>query len=142
MEKKQDMPTGKLSEHFDWAEMVYSETAERHAICNIPCDASRRAIEALVKQTLEPLRRAYGSPIRISSGYRCPELNTLVGGKPSSQHIKGEAADCTADDILQLQSVLPAHKIPFDQAILYRKRNFLHVSFREECNRGQLIIND
>ncbi|MDR2809126.1 MAG: peptidase M15 [Tannerellaceae bacterium] len=142
MEERQDMPAGRLSEHFDWEEMIYSETAEKQAIRNMPDDESRRSVEALVKRTLEPLRQAYGAPVRISSGYRCPELNTRVGGKPSSQHTKGEAADCTAGDILQLLGVLLAHKIPFDQAILYRKRNFLHLSLRKEWNRGQVIIHD
>jgi hypothetical protein len=43
---------------------------------------------------LEALRAlAYPRGLRIESGYRCPERNTLVGGKPASQHLWGAAAD-------------------------------------------------
>jgi hypothetical protein len=134
------LPSGKLSRDFTWEEMIRSETADKHGIRNVPDDKGRKAIEELVKRTLQPLRMAYGRPIRISSGYRCRELNKLVGGKPSSQHVKGEAADCVAGDASRLLGVLLAHHIPFDQAILYRKRNFLHVSLRADRNRRQLLI--
>ena len=29
----------------------------------------------------------------MNSGYRCEELNSLIGGSPRSQHCRGEAAD-------------------------------------------------
>jgi uncharacterized protein YcbK (DUF882 family) len=125
-----------------WDEMTQSETARKHGIVNEPGREERAAIEELVKRTLQPLRLAYGRPIRISSGYRCRELNRLVGGSPKSQHIKGEAADCVVGDASRLLGVLLAHQIPFDQAILYRKRNFLHVSLRSMRNRRKVIIMD
>jgi hypothetical protein len=121
--------------------MIKSETADKHGIPNIPDDKARVAIEELVKRTLQPLRTLYGRPIRISSGYRCLELNKLVGGKPMSQHIKGEAADCVAGDANRLLGILLAHNIPFDQAILYRKRNFLHLSLRADRNRRRILID-
>ena len=51
---------------------------------------------ALVGVVLDPARGKWGKPIHVSSGYRCPELNKAVGGVPTSQHLKGEAADITA----------------------------------------------
>jgi uncharacterized protein YcbK (DUF882 family) len=130
----------KISKDFTLEEMIWSEEAEKHGLCNKPDKDAEKALEELVTRTLQPLRQAYGRPIRISSGYRCPELNQLVGGKPSSQHTKGEAADCTADNTGRLLDLLLAHRIPFDQAILYKKRNFLHVSLRAKHNRRQVII--
>jgi len=136
--------TNKISRDFTWEEMIYSRTADRLLINNDPGKEERQAIMELVKRLLQPLRIAYGKPIRISSGYRCPELNRQVGGVPLSRHIKGEAADCVIDGNAEiLLNVLTANTFPFDQAILYRKRNFLHLSIRVDGkNRRKVIIND
>ncbi|MDR0430746.1 MAG: peptidase M15 [Tannerellaceae bacterium] len=136
-------PKYNLSTNFTWDEMLHSATADKHGIKNIPDQEEEKAIAALVKRLLQPLRIAYGHPIRISSGYRCRELNKRVGGVPASQHIKGEAADCMIDgNASKLLGILLAHELPFDQAILYKKRNFLHLSIRAVNNRRQVIIND
>ena len=50
----------------------------------------------LVEQLLDPIRRRYGAPIIVTSGYRCPALNTAVGGVANSHHIIGCAADIVA----------------------------------------------
>lgn len=47
----------------------------------------------LCREILEPIREKYGAPIRVTSGYRCRKLNQAVGGVPTSQHMRGEAAD-------------------------------------------------
>ena len=47
-------------------------------------------------QLLDPIREAWGKPIIVSSGYRCKELNALVGGVKNSHHLLGCAADITA----------------------------------------------
>lgn len=49
----------------------------------------------LVCAELEKVRTFFGAPVIISSGFRCPELNALVGGSKSSQHMTGSAADFT-----------------------------------------------
>jgi hypothetical protein len=43
------------------------------------------------------VRKHFGIPIHISSGYRSKALNTAVGGSLSSQHCKGEAIDIDMD---------------------------------------------
>jgi uncharacterized protein YcbK (DUF882 family) len=45
---------------------------------------------------LDDIREDAGFPFRINSGFRTPEHNELVGGKPSSAHLKGLAADINA----------------------------------------------
>ena len=45
---------------------------------------------------LQPIRDAWGKPIKVTSGYRCPRLNTMVGGVKNSQHVLGQAADIQA----------------------------------------------
>lgn len=49
----------------------------------------------LCKEVLEPLREYVQEPVIISSGYRCPRLNSHpeVRGSSTSQHLNGEAAD-------------------------------------------------
>ena len=64
-------------------------------IVKVPSEVIGNAI-ALVEEVLDPLRKAYGKPIRVNSGYRCPAKNKAVGGATASQHMKGEAADITA----------------------------------------------
>jgi len=54
-----------------------------------------RALDALATTILDPMRERAGRPIFINSGYRCPALNRAIGGAPSSQHMRGEAADLT-----------------------------------------------
>lgn len=52
---------------------------------------------------LQALREAYGAPIRVTSGYRCPPHNRQVGGAKESQHVKGNAADLWALDMYKLE---------------------------------------
>lgn len=44
-------------------------------------------------QVLQRLRDLLGRPLRVLSGYRCPEHNRRVGGARYSQHMYGRAAD-------------------------------------------------
>jgi uncharacterized protein YcbK (DUF882 family) len=44
---------------------------------------------ALIDNVLDPLREAYGKPIIVTSGFRCEELNRLVGGSKTSHHRTG-----------------------------------------------------
>ena len=84
-----------LSEHFTLSEMLRSQTAEAHNIPNIPLKCHITAMQNLCQLCLEPTRQHFGLPILVTSGYRCPQLNRLVGGAETSQHMKGEAADIT-----------------------------------------------
>lgn len=83
----------KLSEHFTLEEMVRSQTATINKINNQPSPAESDWLKYLCVNVLEPLRQHMKRPISISSGYRCPYLNMLVGGVARSQHQYGQAAD-------------------------------------------------
>lgn len=72
---------GDLTEHFSAYEFQ----------CKCGC-GERKVSDDLVAK-LEIVRQMYGSSIKITSGYRCLEHNTAIGGSPGSSHIDGEAVD-------------------------------------------------
>ena len=131
-----------LSEHFCLEELMYSRTAVEHAIDNVPSPAAKVSLQHLVVCLLEPLRQLYKKPIAVLSGYRNGEVNRLVGGVAASQHVKGEAADCyTPEGPAKLLELLMRSGLPFDQAILYKRRKFLHLSLKTSGkNRMQVIL--
>lgn len=50
-------------------------------------------IDNLLLDKLQEVRDEINKPVIINSGFRCPTHNTSVGGKITSSHIKGRAAD-------------------------------------------------
>lgn len=83
----------RLTEHFNLEEFERSATAVSSGIDNHVPQELIPNIRNLCQQVLEPLRQHTGTPIRISSGYRCPKLNAAVGGAKRSYHLYGRAAD-------------------------------------------------
>jgi len=81
-----------LSPSFTLEEMTASETAVRYGIDNTPDNEVLMNLRRLAL-FLEEVRTAVGIPLRINSAYRSPEANKKVGGKPTSQHCRGVAAD-------------------------------------------------
>jgi hypothetical protein len=104
------------------------------------------AFEDLVIHTLNPLREAYGKPIKVNSGYRSQEHNKAVGGSKTSQHMAlgaWAAADITAGSISEnkkLIDLIRTKKIPHDQLILEHGGLWLHLSYRTDTkNRFQYL---
>lgn len=134
-----------LTEHFTLSEFVRSETAERKHIDNTPTVEVVDNLRALCRNVLEPARVAFGAPIYVTSGYRCPALNKAVGGKPTSQHLRGEAADLQVQGIKNLRKlykVIKDHGI-FDQLLFETNgtTKWIHVSYTSYGNRRQAIDN-
>ena len=131
---------GTISKDFSYHEFEKTEK-EQYKDKNIITDFSvRNNIKSLVENILQPLRDDIGKPLIISSGYRCPEVNFLVGGKPTSQHLKGEAADVFYDNPYELAKRIVELKLPFDQIGLYN--TFVHISHkRDGNNRGMIFYN-
>ena len=123
-------------------EFTYSGIAVDNAINNQPPPCACLALQNLAVGLLEPLRLLYGAPIAILSGYRNEKVNRLAGGVVTSQHLKGEAADCyVADGPEKLLDVLQCSGLVFDQAILYRRKRFLHLSLKiNGNNRMQVLV--
>lgn len=126
------------SEFFTLAELTKSETAARHKIDNTPPAAIIKNLQYGVDMVLDPLRRLYGKPIKINSGYRCPQLNKLVGGVTNSWHQEGNAADIhieSADEAKILFSNL--QKLPSVDTVLFehsKTAQWLHVQWNMAKN--------
>lgn len=134
-----------LTQHFSLDELTRSSTAERRGIDNTPTADVVENLRTLCQAVLEPARVAFGAPIYITSGYRCAALNRAVGGKPTSQHLRGEAADLQVRGVANLRRL---YKIldGFDHDQLLYETNaagtqWLHISFRQSGNRNQSIDN-
>lgn len=81
-----------IKNYFTLDELIVSDIAKSKGIDNTPNPKQMVALNSLV-EFLDPIREAWGSAIRVNSGYRCPELNDAVGGSKTSAHMLGYAVD-------------------------------------------------
>ena len=66
--------------------------------CEMPLGVLHN-VQKLANQ-LQELRNVVGSPIKINSGYRCPDYNdNVVKGAKNSQHKLGKASDIVVKGI-------------------------------------------
>lgn len=135
---------GTISKDFSYREFEASDTAAHLNILNaVTTTKIRDSLKALVDDVLQPLRDAYGKPLHVNSGYRCPELNKAVGGVATSQHVKGEAADIrtgSQTESYRLARLAKNLHLPYDQMILYP--TFVHFSHQlNGTQRGSILYN-
>lgn len=81
--------------YFTLDELTRSDYALRRGIDNEPDANAIKALMSLVDNVLIPVREAFGKPVIITSGYRCPKVNKAIGGSSTSDHCFGRAADFT-----------------------------------------------
>ena len=136
----------KLTKHFTLEEFSHSSNAKARGIDNTVPEKLIPALRNLCERVLEPLREQVKERVIISSGYRCPALNKAVGGKNTSQHMKGEACDIYIEDKEKLRKWFAILMDgDFDQLIFERNRRtgrcWIHVSCKadSEQNRHQVI---
>lgn len=127
------------SKYFSLGEFTFSQTAVRHGINNEPSQEHFNNLQSLVTNILDPLREILGRPIRISSGYRSPDLNKKVGGASTSQHCFGQAADIVVPGMTvdQVVKAIRDSKLPYDQ-LIHEFGSWTHVSYGGK-NRRQAL---
>lgn len=135
-----------MAKFFGLNELSRSDTAFRRGIDNTPPPEAAARLEALAGRLLDPVRELWGTPLTVNSGYRCPALNTAVGGALSSQHLRGEAADITTGSssgncrlFERIVMAAAAGTLDFDQLIDERGYTWLHLSYRAGSNRRQIL---
>lgn len=132
-----------LSEHFTLSEMTQSSTADRYNINNTPGQFEYDNLKKLCEEVLEPIRRKWGKPIFVNSGYRSPQLNIRVKGAASSQHITGCAVDITSENNEKLfhliVSMLNNNEIEVSQLIDERNYSWLHLGLYVGRKHNQVL---
>lgn len=134
--------------NFKLSEFFVSSTADKNGIKNEPNLDERATIERninlLVDNVLDPIRDKFCTPVIITSGYRCSQVNKLVGGANNSQHMSGCAADFHIKGFtyLMMREVFLNiyDTMEFDQLIYYRSKNIIHVSYVENGNRHEAFL--
>lgn len=128
----------KISEHISYDEATKSPTAIRHKINNVPSEMELANMKLVSEKCFEPLRTWYGKPIKINSFYRCKELNDVLKGSKTSQHIKGEAIDIDAGSKEENKKIFDWCKanLIFDQLINEYDYSWVHISFSKNGNRN------
>lgn len=132
----------RLSLNFTLREFVVSQTAFRHNIDNTPPPSAILNMEALCLNVLQPVRDLIEKPIIITSGYRCPELNKLIGGATNSCHLYGQAADIIVPDMTPQELLAIIYKsVPKFHELILEFNAWVHISYRRnKPNQGKLLM--
>lgn len=133
-----------LSKNFTLEELIASSTAKQHKVQNVPDKQTIANLGCLVQNLLQPLRDKLRRPIIVTSGYRCPELNKLVGGAKNSQHVLGQAVDIVVSGMTPrtLAEFVTRSGLTFDQMIVEEVGNtsWLHLSYTRKFNRKERLL--
>lgn len=141
-----------MGKYFTIDELCKSSVAKQRNINNNPSESVKKNIENLI-EVLDIIREAWGSPIIINSGYRCPALNTAVKGSKTSDHVclgDTAAADLTAKNISDNKKlydlILKLHKdkkFKFKQLINEKPKNgipsWIHIGISPSNNKEQVF---
>lgn len=127
------------TEHFKSWEITNSTKAKENNIDNTPTEDEIINNLNHTLQRLNAIREGYGKPIIISSGYRCPELNELVGGAKDSKHLTGLAVDLKWDKDL-VEYIID--NFSFDKLIREKSDNvkWIHIQFRKDISTERNLI--
>jgi len=126
-------------------ELLFSETATRLGIDNTPTDQILINLQTLIYEVIEPIINKFGD-IKITSGYRSPELCKAIGSSTTSQHTLGQAVDCEVLGVpnKELADWVVNH-LEFDQCILEfwkpeeTNSGWVHISYNKGNNRKMYL---
>lgn len=128
----------KLSPHFSLAEMCVSAAASRANISNIPTGENTIAKLKDLAWRMEIVRVLLGGkPITITSGFRTTQVNNLVGGSKTSDHMQAVACDFNRPGLTvkDCADLIEDSALEYDQIILYKTH--LHIGFGPRMRRDR-----
>ena len=132
-----------MTPHFTLEEVTKSETAQRLGIDNsVPAELMGNAKRMC--ERLEEVRALFNKPIMITSFYRCPELNTKVGGSKTSAHKDGRACDFTVKGVAveDVFANIKSSEIVFDQLIIESSKTstWIHLGIEKEGEKPRQMV--
>ena len=144
MKKKKQTMTSK---YFKLEEFLTSSTARQKSIENMP---SWEIVGHLLQLALflDQLREAWGSGLKVTSGFRNEKLNTYVGGVAGSAHKEGFAADIQpangkmTEFVAFVKNWLKGKK--FDQALIETKgkTRWVHIGLYNSKGQQRQMTKD
>ena len=134
-----------LSRNFTLTEVTKSDTAIRKGINNNPNAEQIEKLKSLCENILQPVRDHFGR-VKVTSGFRSPELCQAIGSSVNSQHAKAEAADfeCVGVENAERADWIK-RELPYDQLILELytpgepNSGWIHCSYSEGLPRKQFL---
>ena len=132
----------KVSKHFTFYEATNSRTAKKYGVRNYPNRWDYKTIKYTAGR-MEKIRNIVGQPLTINSWYRSPNLNRIIGGSTTSAHRDGLAVVFTIKgNARNPYDSIKRSGYSFDQMIYYKRRNYVHISFRKNkrAERKQTFI--
>lgn len=108
----------------------YFDLNEFHCSCS---RCSETFVDELLIDKLDKVRAEFGKPLKITSGYRCPEHNASSGGKSNSAHTSGMAADIRPVNNMSVEELDRLYEIclkHFDNIGNGINKGFIHVDSR------------
>ena len=140
-----------LSKNFTLREMTRSQTATRKGIDNNPTGTHQSNLVLLCQNILQPLRDYFGRPLRVTSGYRSPDLCKILNSKITSQHCANNGAAADFEIFGYDNKEVASHiknNFEFDQLILEYydssdiNSGWIHCSFKSGANRKESLTKD
>lgn len=141
-----------MPKYFTFKELVQSSTASARGIDNTPDWEAIKNLLSLCENILDPLREAWGHPIKINSGFRSQALNdALPTASKTSVHRFGKAADLWPigyggrfDEFVDFTiKFLKDNHIKFDQLIIESNsagQRWLHIGEFSTANLQREIV--
>ena len=76
---------------------------EEELMC--PCGCKGMAMSESFMKKIVSIRKSLNAPMKINSGFRCPEHNEKVGGSSTSMHLYGRAVDVSLYPLTEEQQI-------------------------------------
>lgn len=129
----------KLTTHFKFSELTVTDDKElKETNKEIAWVNYSPKIQALA-EFAEKVRKIIGSPMIITSGFRCEQLNKKLGGSPTSKHRFCEAIDFIPKNISAFEafSKILISDLEYHEVILTKRgvSHFIHIAMGNKMKK-------
>jgi zinc D-Ala-D-Ala carboxypeptidase len=134
----------KLTANFTLNEFLSSPTATANKITE-QFNPPQRILDNIraTANRLQAIRTRFGLPMSITSGYRCPRLNTAVGGARASEHLDALGVDISTRNYTQAQTIrLIEVAIELGCKRIGLGATFIHIGFSTQAKHPQNVVFD